>query len=65
MGSKHIGTTAGQAAWQRTGTEMSQEEMSELQGLKAKIRGGVVLTFAEQDRLHILKGKLISVPHER
>ena len=53
----------GQAAWIKTGIEMSPEEAKELTALKEKLRRGETLTYAESNRLFVLKQKQKTVPH--
>jgi len=44
----------GQKAWERTGMELSQEELDELRRLREKQRNGQKLSYAERDRLFTL-----------
>ena len=53
----------GQAAWIKTGIEMSPEEAKELTALKEKLKRGETLTYAESNRLFVLKQKQKAVPH--
>jgi len=54
-------TVSGEQAWEKAGQRMTQEEYAELHALKEKLKSGVKLSFAEENRLFNLEKKTSTI----